>query len=108
MWVAQVHGVAGIMVAWLAPHAVLPFLPPSRRGLVLVAVLYAVVWWFVWLGYSVEVAADPMNADSRGLTSGLFLFANLAFVAGVVVRLGALLVVFALRSSRSKRGQYAV
>jgi hypothetical protein len=108
VWVAHFYGVAGTMFAWLVPHAVLPFLYPSRRGLILVVALYSFVWWFVWHQYSAEVAADPMNADTRGLTSGLFVVANFAFIAGLVVRLGAPLVVSALRSSRLTKGQHAV
>jgi hypothetical protein len=44
---------------------------------------FGIAMWFLYWG---GVAVDLMNADSRGLTGGLFVLANTAFVVGLACR----------------------
>jgi hypothetical protein len=85
VWVAH-FSVFWMEFILLAPHAFLPIVIPSRPALISVVLLYALVWAAVWYWYQSEVASDPMNADPRGVTGGIFLFSNGAFVVGLAVR----------------------
>jgi hypothetical protein len=107
LWVAHVGGLSGMVFLLFAPHALLPLLPPSLRGLALTVLLYTLVWALLWYQYEAAVAADPMNADSRGTTGGLFLFSNLAFVAGLLLRLASAACSVLIQRLNAKRREHA-
>ena len=108
LWVVHVYGLGGMMLLLLGPHLLLPLLPPSRRALTLFVVLYTLFWSFIWFQYREGVAADPMNADSRGTTGGLFILSNLAFAAGLLLRLAIFAGLAFIRRLNAKRGEHAV
>lgn len=108
LWVVHVYGLDGMILLLFVPHLLLPLLPPSRRALTLFVVLYTLFWSFMWFQYREGVAADPMNADSRGTTGGLFIWSNLAFAAGLLLRLALFACLAFIRRLNAKRGEHAV
>jgi hypothetical protein len=84
LWLGVGLGTFGFLFQWLAPHLLLPLFLPRGKWLAIGAVLYAGGWIALWFLYW---AVDPINADSRGLTGGLLVLANTAFVVGLACRL---------------------
>jgi hypothetical protein len=86
------------LLVLLLPHALLPLIAPGRRLFAGIVVAYVAVAAYVWYGYFGAVAADPMNADNRGLTGAILMVSNFAFACGAALRLMAMFVrAFVLR-----------
>lgn len=80
----------------------LPLLIPRGKWLVACVLLYSIAWVGIWTMYNVEVSQDPMNADSRGLTGGLFFFSNVSFSIGLILRLLFLFFIYVANRWRSR------
>ena len=106
--VVSMFGVAGVLAALFISQFLLPLLLPKRKWLLYGASLYFGVWIIVWCRYHFEVTRDPLGADDRGLTGGLFIYSNIMFVTGLGMRLAAQLACRHMVRQRIKNGENAV